>query len=173
MAIPQLMIEIRLATTEDIPFITDVYNDAIINTTATFDTEVKSIEDRIIWFKNHDERHPILIAEEDDKLCGWASLTQWSDRCAYNETAEVSVYVHKNHRGKGIGKALLDILILKGKSKGLHYLLSRIASGNEASIHLHTIFGFRYIGIMKEVGFKFGNYVDVHLMELVFTEPAK
>ena len=173
MAIPQLMIEIRLATTEDIPFITDVYNDAIINTTATFDTEVKSIEDRMLWFKNHDGNHPIIVAENDGVLSGWASLTAWSDRCAYNGTAEVSVYVHKEHRGRGIGKALLEILILKGESKGLHYLLSRIASGNEASIHLHTIFGFRHIGIMKEVGFKFGNYVDVHLMELVFKATAK
>ncbi|HQO86642.1 MAG TPA: N-acetyltransferase family protein, partial [Bacteroidia bacterium] len=111
--------------------------------------------------------------ENDGVLSGWASLTAWSDRCAYNGTAEVSVYVHKEHRGRGIGKALLEILILKGESKGLHYLLSRIASGNEASIHLHTIFGFRHIGIMKEVGFKFGNYVDVHLMELLFKTTAK
>ena len=167
------MIEIRSATADDIPFITEVYNDAILNTTATFDTEVKSIEDRMLWFKNHDSSHPIIVAEDNGVLCGWASLTAWSDRCAYNGTAEVSVYVHKDLRGKGIGKALLEILILKGESKGLHYLLSRIASGNEASIHLHTIFGFRHIGVMKEVGFKFGNYVDVHLMELVFKEPAK
>ncbi|HMY14455.1 MAG TPA: N-acetyltransferase family protein [Bacteroidia bacterium] len=167
------MIEIRSATADDIPFITEVYNDAIINTTATFDTEVKSIEDRMLWFKNHDGNHPIIVAENDGVLSGWASLTAWSDRCAYNGTAEVSVYVHKEHRGRGIGKALLEILILKGESKGLHYLLSRIASGNEASIHLHTIFGFRHIGIMKEVGFKFGNYVDVHLMELVFKATAK
>ncbi|HMU77669.1 MAG TPA: N-acetyltransferase family protein [Bacteroidia bacterium] len=167
------MIEIRSATADDIPFITEVYNDAIINTTATFDTEVKSIEDRMLWFKNHDGNHPIIVAENDGVLSGWASLTAWSDRCAYNGTAEVSVYVHKQHRGRGIGKALLEILILKGESKGLHYLLSRIASGNEASIHLHTIFGFRHIGIMKEVGFKFGNYVDVHLMELLFKTTAK
>ena len=167
------MIEIRSATADDIPFITEVYNDAIINTTATFDTEVKSIEDRMLWFKNHDGNHPIIVAENDGVLSGWASLTAWSDRCAYNGTAEVSVYVHKQHRGRGIGKALLEILILKGESKGLHYLLSRIASGNEASIHLHTIFGFRHIGIMKEVGFKFGNYVDVHLMELLFKATAK
>ncbi|HCI59112.1 MAG TPA: GNAT family N-acetyltransferase [Bacteroidetes bacterium] len=165
--------EIRSATADDIPFITEVYNDAIINTTATFDTEVKSIEDRMLWFKNHDGNHPIIVAENDGVLSGWASLTAWSDRCAYNGTAEVSVYVHKQHRGRGIGKALLEILILKGESKGLHYLLSRIASGNEASIHLHTIFGFRHIGIMKEVGFKFGNYVDVHLMELLFKTTAK
>ncbi|MBX7239640.1 MAG: GNAT family N-acetyltransferase [Bacteroidia bacterium] len=165
--------EIRSATADDIPFITEVYNDAIINTTATFDTEVKSIEDRMLWFNNHDGNHPIIVAENDGVLSGWASLTAWSDRCAYNGTAEVSVYVHKEHRGRGIGKALLEILILKGESKGLHYLLSRIASGNEASIHLHTIFGFRHIGIMKEVGFKFGNYVDVHLMELLFKTTAK
>lgn len=120
------MIEIRSATADDIPFITEVYNDAIINTTATFDTEVKSIEDRMLWFNNHDGNHPIIVAENDGVLSGWASLTAWSDRCAYNGTVEVSVYVHKQHRGRGIGKALLEILILKGESKGLHYLLSEL-----------------------------------------------
>jgi len=81
------MIEIRSATADDIPFITEVYNDAIINTTATFDTEVKSIEDRMLWFKNHDGNHPIIVAENDGVLSVWASLTAWSDRCAYNGTA--------------------------------------------------------------------------------------
>ena len=72
------MIEIRSATADDIPFITEVYNDAIINTTATFDTRSKSIEDRMLWFKNHDGNHPIIVAENDGVLNGWASLTAWT-----------------------------------------------------------------------------------------------
>lgn len=162
------MLTIRPATKNDVYFITEVYNDAILNTVATFDTEIKTLADRMQWFLNHDEKHPVIVAEKNGELVGWASLTQWSDRCAYDGTAEVSVYVHNNHRGKGVGKKLLEILILEGKAVGLHYLLSRIAGGNEASLHLHKIYGFTDIGVMHEVGFKFGKYVDVHMMEKVF-----
>lgn len=162
------MLNIRPATENDIPFITEVYNDAILNTVATFDTEIKTVEDRLQWFKKHDEKHPVLIAEKEGEQLGWSSLTMWSDRCAYDGTAEVSVYVHKDHRGKGVGKKLLELLIAEGQSAGLHYLLSRISQGNEASIYIHELLGFSHIGVMHEVGFKFGKYIDVHMMEKVF-----
>lgn len=162
------MLNIRPALKTDVAIITEIYNDAILNTYATFDTEVKSIEDRIKWFLDHDEKHPVIVAELGSEVVGWASLTKWSDRCAYDGTAEVSVYVHNEFRGKGIGKRLLEILVLEGEKCGLHYLLARITQGNEASIHLHEMFGFSHIGVMHEVGFKFGKYLDVHLMEKVF-----
>jgi L-amino acid N-acyltransferase len=162
------MLNIRPATKNDVPLITEIYNDAILNTAATFDTEVKTLEDRMQWFLNHDSSHPVLVAEINGAVIGWASLTKWSDRCAYDSTSEVSVYVHKDHRGKGAGKRLLEILVLEGEKCGLHYLLARISEGNEASIHLHEQFGFSHVGIMHEVGFKFGKFLDVHMMERVF-----
>ncbi len=162
------MIVIRKAELVDIPFITEVYNDAVLNTTATFDTEIKTIENRSEWFKQHDEQHPIIVAENSGEMAGWASLTAWSDRCAYSGTAEVSVYVHKDHRGIGIGKALLETLVVDAQQLQLHYLLSRIAADNKASISLHEQYGFAHIGVMHEVGFKFGKYIDVCLMDLVF-----
>ena len=164
------MISIRTAEIKDVPFIAEIYNEAILNTTATFDTDPKSIEDRLIWFNNHGKKYPVLVAESSNKIVGWASLTQWSDRCAYEKTAEVSVYVQKDHRGKGIGKMLLEQLVLRGKKAGIHYMLARITEGNKTSIHLHELFGFTHVGIMKEVGFKFGKFLDVTLMEKVFSE---
>ena len=159
-----------MALEKDVPDITGIYNDAILNTTATFDTEPKSIDDRMVWLKNHGTKYPVLVAESENKIAGWASLTQWSDRCAYEKTAEVSVYVHKDHRGKGIGKMLLEQLVLAGEKAGIHYMLARITEGNRTSIHLHELFGFTHIGVMKEVGFKFGKFLDVTLMEKIFSE---
>ena len=104
------MIKIRTATLNDINSISDIYNDAILNTIATFDTEIKSIENRMDWFKSHGEQQPIMIAEENHSIVGWASLSKWSDKRAYDSTAEISVYVQQNHRGKGIGKKLVELI---------------------------------------------------------------
>ena len=164
------MLHIRLTELKDIPAITDIYNDAIINTTATFDTEIKTVDDRMEWFKNHGEKYPVISAEINGAVIGWASLTKWSDRCAYEKTAEVSVYIQKDFRGKGIGKKLLEQLIAQGEKAGIHYMLTRISEGNESSIHIHELFGFEHIGVMKEVGFKFGKFLNVHLMQKVFSD---
>jgi L-amino acid N-acyltransferase YncA len=163
------MLHIRSTELKDIPAITEIYNEAILNSTATFDTEIKTIEDRAEWFKNHGEKYPVISAEINSNVIGWASLTKWSDRCAYEKTAEVSVYIHKDYRGKGIGKKLLEQLIVQGERAGLHYMLARISEGNESSIHIHELFGFEHIGVMKEVGFKFGKFLNVHLMQKVFS----
>ena len=162
------MLNIRPATEKDVEAIMHIYNDAILTTSATFDTEIKTLDDRMEWFRSHDAQHPVLVGEINNVVIGWASLTRWSDRCAYDGTAEVSVYVQKDCRGKGIGKRLLEILTHEGQKAGLHYLLARISQGNEASIHIHSQFGFVHVGVMHQVGFKFGKFLDVHMMERVF-----
>jgi len=162
------MFTIRPAITTDLRSITEIYNDAILNTTATFDTEIKTMEERKIWFANHGDLHPIRIAIENDQIIGWASLSKWSDRCAYDTTVEVSVYVHKNFRGKGIGKKLLEAVTFAGEKAGVHTILSRIVEGNQISIHLHEALGYKHVGVMKEVGKKFGKYLDVYMMQKVF-----
>ncbi len=159
------MLTIRPATASDINRITEIYNEAILNTTATFDTETKTESDRMEWFRAHDEQHPVIVAENEGRVIGYASLTRWSDRCAYDGTAEVSVYVDRNHRGGGVGKKLLEVLTGEGEKAGLHNLISRISEGNLSSIHIHEIFGFTHIGVMKEAGKKFGEFLDVHMMQ--------
>jgi len=159
------MLSIRPASTSDVIRITEIYNEAILNTTATFDTEIKSVDERMNWFLEHDDKHPVLVIESGGQVIGYASLTRWSDRCAYDGTAEVSVYIDHNHRGKGAGKKLLEVLTLEGEKAGLHNLISRITEGNLNSIHIHELYGFEHIGVMREAGKKFGKFLDVHMMQ--------
>jgi phosphinothricin acetyltransferase len=164
---------IRKAVENDVPRITTIYNEAVEHTTATFDTMQRSVEDRVAWFRSHGAKHPVLVAEKQGMIAGWASLSPWSDRCAYETTAEVSLYVHSEYRGRGIGKALFSRLVEAADAAGMHCLLARIAEGNKASVNLHESFGFRTVGVMHEVGFKFGRFLDVTLMERLKPEPPE
>lgn len=161
-------IQLRPANVNDVKSITNIYNEAILKTTATFDTEPKSFEERLHWFNQHDSGHPVIVAECNGVVAGWASLSRWSDRCAYEKTSENSVYVGHEFQGKGIGKMLLSRLVSEAEKSGTHYILARITEGNEFSIRLHKAFGFEIVGVMHEVGYKFGKFLDVTLMEKVF-----
>jgi L-amino acid N-acyltransferase YncA len=101
---------------------------------------------------------------------GWASLSRWSDRPAYDGTAEVSVYVDADHRQKKIGRALLEALVEAGQKGGFHNLVSRIVEGSDASIHLHERLGFTHVGVLREAGCKFGRLLDVTIMQIVFED---
>ena len=162
------MLTIRKATLADLGAITEIYNEAILKTVATFDTEPKTDAEQKSWFDHHDPRHPMLVAEEDNLIVGWASLSQWADRCAYSDTAESSLYVREEHQGKGIGRKLSEAIIEAGGKAGLHTLIVRITAGNEASLHLSESVGYRHIGVMIEVGQKFGKLLDVHLMQYIY-----
>ena len=159
------MVTVRKASLDDLEAITAIYNEAILNTTATFDTTPKNTGEQTQWFNAHDDRYPILVAERDGQVVGWASLSRWSDRCAYADTGEVSFYVRADQRGRGVGKQIFAKLIESGKEAGLHTLVSRIAGESAVSIHLHEKQGFFHIGTMREVGKKFGRLIDVHLMQ--------
>jgi phosphinothricin acetyltransferase len=161
------MTNIRHATKTDIPAITEIFNEAILKTTASFYLEPRTVEDRLAWFNSHSKRFPILVAEVEEEVAGWASLTQWSERPAYDGTAETSFYVKESHRGLGIGTQLKQETIAEAKRLGFHTLLARMADGSDASIHVNQKFGFEFKGTMKEVGFKFGRYIDVHLYQLM------
>ena len=160
--------EIRKAVYADVPAITGIYNEAILTTTATFDTEPKTIAAQRKWFKAHGPKNPILVAVVEDKVIGWASLSAYSDRCAYTNTAELSLYVKESFRNQGIGKELIQAVLEEGKKAGLHTVISRIAGGNDVSINLHHQFGFEDIGVMKEVGDKFGQLLNVYLLQKMF-----
>lgn len=159
---------IEHAKIEDLSDITEIYNWAILNTTATFDTIPKTPFDQCDWFKKHTERFPIFVAKIEGKVVGWCSLSPWSDRCAYSDTGEISVYVKEDYQGKGIGKCLLKHLDQEAQNLGYHTLLSRIAGESLISIHLHKSLGFHHIGTMKEVGRKFGRFIDVNMMQKLY-----
>jgi len=160
--------EIRKAIYTDVPAIAGIYNEAILTTTATFDTEPKTTAAQRKWFKAHGPKNPILVAVEGGKIIGWASLSAYSDRCAYSGTAELSVYVKEKFRNRGIGRKLMQAVLEEGEKAGLHTVISRIAGGNDVSIHLHRQFDFADTGVMKEVGNKFGQLLDVYLMQKMY-----
>jgi phosphinothricin acetyltransferase len=162
------MLTIRKATLEDLVAITEIYNEAILQTVASFDIEPKTMEEQKIWFADHGPKQPILVAEQDGHVAGWASLSKWSDRCAYSDTAEVSLYVKKEHREKGIGRKLLQAIIEEGEKSGLHTVIARISEGNEPSLNIFKSERFKHVGVMKEVGRKFGKRLDVHVMQRIY-----
>ena len=164
------MVSISRAELDDLDGITEIYNDAILNTTATFDTKPKTMDQQGEWFAEHGPRYPIIVARSDAVVAGWASLTKWSDRCAYADTAEISLYVKEGFQGKGLGKKLLETILEHGRKEGLHTIVARIANGNEVSVHLHESVGFEHIGVMKEVGRKFGKLIDIYLMQKLFQD---
>ncbi len=161
---------VRRAALPDLPAITAIYNDAILRTTATFDTEPKTESEQLAWFQAHDDRHPVFVAVLDGRIVGWVSLSRWSDRCAYSETAEVSAYVDASFRGRGVGRQLMEAIDKEAQGCGLHTLIARIVEGNEPSLRLCVSFGFERVGVMKEVGLKFGRRLDVIIMQKVYRE---
>ena len=161
------MLIIRSAVKEDVDSIKNIYNWAVDHTTGTFDTELKSIENRIEWFVNRESQFIVLVAEWKNDIAGYIALNKWSERKAYDITAEVSFYVKPEFQGKGIGKKLLSTAIKFAEESKLVSLISRITEGNDQSIHLHKMAGFETIGVMKKAGIKFGKLLDVTLMQLI------
>ncbi len=161
-------VKIRPAERRDLPTITRIYNEAIATTTATFDTEPRTDEQQHAWFKEHGPKYPLLVADLQGTVVGWACLSRWSDRQAYRETAESSTYVGEGYRGRGIGRQLKAAIDTEARRLGFHTVLARITEGSEASLRLNEQFGFVHIGVMKEVGCKFGRLLDVHLLQKIY-----
>ena len=159
-------LSLRAAVEADLPGIFAIYDEQVLHGTATFDTEPKSQTERLVWLRDDaNGKYPILVAEIGGAVAGWARLYAWSNRCAYARAAENGVYVHADHRGKGVGRALLEELIRLAPQRGVHVLLARIVEGNPASLGLHEALGFTSIGLMRRVGEKFGRVLDVRLLE--------
>ena len=161
------MLKTRTACRKDIKVITEIYNEAIVNTNSTFDTEKKTIKEMEEWFNNHGSKNPIIVAEKDGVTAGWAALSKYNNKKAYSNTAEISLYVLETYQGKGIGKKLMNNLLREGKKADIHAVIARITEGNDVSIHLHKEFGFKKIGTLKEVGKKFDKLLDVHIFEKI------
>jgi phosphinothricin acetyltransferase len=159
---------VRAARESDLPRIRAIYNREVRVSTATYDTQPRLASEQRAWFGMHGGKHPVLVAEREGVVCGWASLSPWSDRAAYGRTAEVSVYVAEEWRRRGVGRLLLQALVDAGRAHGHHALLARISADNTASVDLHAALGFSVVGTLKEVGVKFGRLLDVSIMEVIF-----
>jgi L-amino acid N-acyltransferase len=159
--------QIHPADPANLEAIHEIYNDAVLNTTASYDYEPRTMEYRIAWFETHaEQRLPIFVAKSDDgQVVGWSSLSRYHDRRGYQFTVENSVYVAAAHRGRGIGKLLMPPLINSAQALGLRAIIAAIDAENQSSIRLHARFGFERVGHFKQVGFKFGRWLDVVYME--------
>lgn len=160
-------VNIRLASEHDLAGIFDIYDEQVKHGTSTFETTPRSPAERLDWLHTHaPHRYPATVATQGSRVVGWASLSPWSPRPAYARTAENSVYVHKDYRRHGVGRLLLLDIIERARPLGIKVIVGRLVEGNDGSIKLHEMLGFKTIGVMKGVGEKFGRVLDVRLMDL-------
>ena len=160
---------IRAAIQDDLPIICDIYNDAVANTTAIWNDTLVDVANRTAWLKARtDAGYPVMVAVSDEgDVIGYASFGDWRAFDGYRHTVEHSVYVHKDRRGGGIGRKLMEALIAEAERLGKHVMIAGIESENAASIRLHAQLGFEDTGRLREVGTKFGRWLDLTFMQLV------
>ncbi len=164
---------VRLARLDDAEATRQIYNTEVRSTSVTFDLVPRSLGEQRDWLTARSGAHAVVVAErEGDGVVGFASLSRWGKRPAYNTSVEDSVYVHRRHRGRGIGKLLLGELLDVATAHGFHAVFARIVGGHEGSIQLHESFGFEVVGTEREVGRKFGRWLDVVVMELLLAADA-
>ncbi|WP_204516838.1 GNAT family N-acetyltransferase [Brevibacillus fulvus] len=157
---------IRDAEPNDLPALLAIYNYSVRSSAATFDLQEQTLQQRQAWFAKYNENYPLLVAEEAGAIVGYACFGKYRDKPAYQQTVESSVYVDHRHQGKGIGKQLMQRLIERAKQLQYHVMIAGITKGNESSVVLHERLGFQYVGVFREVGFKFGQYQDVEFYQL-------
>ena len=157
--------QVRLARIEDAEALRTIYNLEVQESTVTFDLVPRSLEDQQEWLAAHAGAHPAIAAVDGDEVVGFGSLSPYRDRPAYSTTVEDSVYVRRDRRGGGVGRLLLDELLALATTHGFHSVIGRIVGGHEASIALHRACGFEQAGVEREVGRKFGRWLDVVLMQ--------
>jgi L-amino acid N-acyltransferase YncA len=162
-----MAMHVRLAGLDDAEAVRQIYNREVTGSTVTFDLVPRTLEAQRAWLASHQGAHPAVVAVEPEsqQVVGFGSLTAYRDRPAYSTTVEDSVYVHHERRGAGVGRVLLDELVRLATVHGFHAVMARIVGGHEASIALHRSCGFELVGVEREVGRKFGKWLDVALMQ--------
>ncbi len=159
--------EIRRAIERDADAIRAIYNAEVLTSTATFDLVPRTSEEQLAWMAAHSGVYPALVADAGKKVVGFASLSPYRPRPGYSTSVENSVYIASDFRRKGIGRQLLEATIASARSHGFHSVVARIAAEQEASVRLHLACGFELVGVEREVGRKFGRFVDVAIAQLL------
>lgn len=159
---------VRPATVADLSAINDIYNHYVRHSTCTYQEEPEPLLGRQRWFAHHGAQHPVTVAQIDGQIVGWGSLSAYHPRSAYRLTVENSIYVHHQYHRRGIGSSLLEDLIVRARTLGHRAIIAGIDADQAPSIALHAKWGFRKVGCLEQVGFKFGRWLDVIYMELLF-----
>ncbi len=155
----------RLAVPDDAEAIREIYNREVTGSAVTFDLVPRTLEDQRRWLASHAGAHPAVVAVDGPEVLGFGSLSPYRDRPAYATTVEDSVYVRHDARGRGVGRAILQELVRLATAHGFHTVMARVVGSHEVSIALHRACGFDLVGIEREVGRKFGRWLDVALMQ--------
>jgi phosphinothricin acetyltransferase len=163
-----MSITIRPATKEDMTSVLEIVNYEILNTTAIWDYDTRTLEQQIaIWKEKQDKNFPFLVALKENKIVGFGTYGTFRHKIGYRFTVEHSVYVHKDFHGNGIGSTLLKELIELAKNQKLHTMIGVIDSENHGSIAFHQKLGFEIVGHIKQTGFKFDRWLDSVFMQII------
>jgi phosphinothricin acetyltransferase len=160
-------IQIRPASEADLQSIREIYNHYVRTCTCTFQIEPETEAQRLAWFLNRGPAHPVIVADLAGRVTGWGALSPWNSRCAYARTVEASVYVHHEFQRRGIGRLLLTNLIERARALGHHTILGGTCTEQHASLALQQSLGFERVGLFKQVGHKFGRWLDVVYTQLI------
>ncbi|WP_223067538.1 arsinothricin resistance N-acetyltransferase ArsN1 family A [Paenibacillus caui] len=161
------MVHIRRATTADLPGIRHIYNQGIKDRIATLETDPKDEAFMSSWFEKRQGRYLVLAAEEDGAIVGWACINPYNSRCAYNGVGDLSIYIHREHRGQGIGAKLLGELERIGKEERFHKFVLFTFPFNRLGQGLYRKTGYREVGVFRNQGLLDGKFVDVMAMEKI------
>ncbi len=163
---------IRPAKEGDVPAILEINNQEILHSTVNYDYEPKTLEWQLDWFEQKmNDGFPVLVAESDGKVLGFATYGIFRPKPGYRFTVEHSVYLAKESRGKGIGKLLMVDLIQVAKTSGYHTMIGGVDGSNEQSFRFHEKLGFREVARFKETARKFDSWLDLIFMQLMLEEP--
>ena len=160
-------ITIRPATAGDAVAIASIYNQGIEDRVATLETELRTAHERREWLAARGERHPVFVAERDGRVIAWGSLNRFNPRAAYDHVADLSIYVDRAARGRGVGRVLLARVIDEARRIGYHKMVLAAFPTNAAGMRLYEAMGFTRVGIYREQGLLDGRWVDVILMEQI------
>jgi L-amino acid N-acyltransferase YncA len=166
-------VRVRIATEADAEAIRQIYNHEVQHSTATFDLVPRSRREQQSWLASRSGAFSVLVAERDGEVVGFASVSPYKERAAYRTTVEDSVYVRRDRHGLGIGRALLSGLLDAAEASGFHAVMARIEAGGIASRALHEACGFHLVGVERQVGRKFGRWLDVALMQCLLSERTR
>lgn len=166
--------KLKECTENQLPEILEIFNHAILNSTALYDYKTRTMDTMKSWYADKQlGNYPIIgVFDTDDVLLGFATYGQFRVRPAYKYTVEHSVYVRSDKRGHGFGKLLLKEIIVKAEEQNYHVMVGVIDASNEVSLKLHEKEGFELIGKMKQVGYKFGTWLDASFYQLILKSPA-
>jgi len=160
------VVSLRAAQVSDAEAIADIYNYEVENSTATFDLVPRSVEAQREWITARSGAFSALVADDAAAgVIGFAALSTYRDRAGYRTTVENSVYVHRDHQRQGVGRLLLGALLEVARDSGFHTVIARIDSQSTGSLALHESLGFVTVGVEREIGRKFGRWLDSVIMQ--------